>query len=130
LSRGIAGGGDPISIIVVCDGVSSSHDPSRGANAAAVSAADRFVAALTACAEPEAAMRQAVLEAHDAVCNLVATGADPVARPLTTIVAALVRPGAVTVGWAGDSRAYVLAGDGRLLTRDDSWVNAVVERAR
>jgi serine/threonine protein phosphatase PrpC len=128
LSRGIAGGGDPVSIIVVCDGVSSSYDPARGASAAAAAAADSLVAALAARAEPEAAMRQAVIVAHDAVCNLVPTGADPVARPLTTIVAALVRPGAVTVSWAGDSRAYVLAGDGRLLTRDDSWVNMVVER--
>ena len=128
LSRGITGDGVPISIIVVCDGVSSSHDPARGANTAAVAAAGSLVAALAVGAEAGAAMRQAVLEAQDAGCSLVPAGVDPVSRPLTTIVAALVRPGAVTVGWTGDSRAYVLAGDGRLLTRDDSWVNWVVER--
>src|SRR6185295_8781363 len=43
----------------------------------------------------------------------------------TTIVAALVSGNLMTVGWAGDSRCYLIR-EGKLsqLTRDDSWVSA------
>jgi serine/threonine protein phosphatase PrpC len=43
----------------------------------------------------------------------------------TTVVAAVVSGNLMSVGWAGDSRAYLLRG-GVLtqLTRDDSWVSA------
>jgi PPM family protein phosphatase len=43
----------------------------------------------------------------------------------TTVVAALVKDDLLTVGWAGDSRCYLVR-DGQLtqLTRDDSWVSA------
>jgi serine/threonine protein phosphatase PrpC len=43
----------------------------------------------------------------------------------TTIVAALVSGNLMTVGWAGDSRCYLIR-NGALtqLTRDDSWVSA------
>jgi serine/threonine protein phosphatase PrpC len=43
----------------------------------------------------------------------------------TTLVAALVSEGTLTVGSAGDSRCYMVR-DGKLsqLTRDDSWVSA------
>jgi protein phosphatase len=43
----------------------------------------------------------------------------------TTVVAALVSDGVLTLGSAGDSRCYLLRG-GKLtqLTRDDSWVSA------
>jgi PPM family protein phosphatase len=41
----------------------------------------------------------------------------------TTIVAALVEKGVLTVGHVGDSRLYLLAEDGlKPLTRDDSWM--------
>ena len=41
----------------------------------------------------------------------------------TTIVAALVRDGCLSVAHVGDSRLYVFAGNRlRLLTRDDSWI--------
>jgi PPM family protein phosphatase len=48
-------------------------------------------------------------------------------RPLATVVAALADPGTATIGWVGDSRAYLLTHAGTQLTRDDSWVNWVVE---
>jgi protein phosphatase len=43
----------------------------------------------------------------------------------TTTVAGLVSGNVMTIGWAGDSRCYLLRG-GKLtqLTRDDSWVSA------
>lgn len=109
-----------VSILVVCDGVSTSHNAALGAKTAVAAAAESLSASLATREEAEAAMRTAILAAHDAVCRLVPAGADVAERPLTTIVAALARPGAVTIGWAGDSRAYLLGDGGRQLTRDDS----------
>lgn len=128
LLRSTTVGGIQVSILVVCDGVSTSHDPALGAKTAAAAAADSLSAHLATGEDAEKAMRTAILEAHDAVCRLVPAGTDVVDRPLTTIVTALARAGSVTIGWAGDSRAYFLARGGRQLTRDDSWVNWVVER--
>jgi serine/threonine protein phosphatase PrpC len=128
LLRSTTVGGIQVSILVVCDGVSTSHDPALGAKTAAAAAADSLSAHLATGEDAEKAMRTAILEAHDAVCRLVPAGADVADRPLTTIVTALARAGSVTIGWAGDSRAYFLARGGRQLTRDDSWVNWVVER--
>ena len=128
LLRSTTVGGIQVSILVVCDGVSTSHDPALGAKTAAAAAADSLSAHLATSGDAERAMRTAILEAHDAVCRLVPAGADVADRPLTTIVTALARAGSVTIGWAGDSRAYFLARGGRQLTRDDSWVNWVVER--
>jgi PPM family protein phosphatase len=43
----------------------------------------------------------------------------------TTVVAAVVSENLMTVGWAGDSRCYLLrSGVLTPLTRDDSWVSA------
>ena len=47
--------------------------------------------------------------------------------PSTTVVAALVVGGRLTVGWLGDSRAYWIDAHGaRALTEDHSWMNQVV----
>ena len=127
LSRSTVGG-IQTSILVVCDGVSTSHDAALGAKTAAATAAESLLACLSAGEEAEKAMRTAIRGAHDAVCRLVSAGADVADRPLTTIVAAVARAGSVTIGWAGDSRAYFLVRGGRQLTWDDSWVNWVVER--
>jgi serine/threonine protein phosphatase PrpC len=78
--------------------------------------------------DPKALMRAAILAGHQAACALMAPGTESDHRPLTTIVAALAASGTATIGWVGDSRAYLLTGTGKLLTRDDSWVNWVVER--
>jgi protein phosphatase len=43
----------------------------------------------------------------------------------TTVVAAVVSNDLMTVGWAGDSRCYLIRGGALTqLTRDDSWVSA------
>jgi serine/threonine protein phosphatase PrpC len=72
-------------------------------------------------------MGTAILAGHEAICALMPAGTSSDDRPLTTIVAALVNSNTVTIGWVGDSRAYLLTGAAKLLTRDDSWVNWVVE---
>lgn len=120
--------GAPVSVLVVCDGVSTSHNPALGSAKAAETAACSLMAGLANGQDASAVMVAAILDAHRAVCGLVPAGIADASRPLTTIVAAIVRLTGVTVGWAGDSRAYLLSGKPRLLTRDDSWVNWVVER--
>lgn len=52
---------------------------------------------------------------------------DGIYGPETTIVVALVQDKTVTIGWVGDSRAYILNQDKQdLLTIDDSWIELVV----
>ena len=72
-------------------------------------------------------MRDAITESGKAVAQLPKddSSEDPAS---TTIVAALVRDRAVTVGWLGDSRAYWIGAEGgaRQLTADHSWLNEVV----
>jgi PPM family protein phosphatase len=119
--------GRAIAILVVCDGVSSSRDPARGSATAARVAADALLAGVRNCPHPDQLMHAAILDAHAAVAALVPASAGD-NRPLTTIVAALVDQTIVTVGWAGDSRAYVLGTASRALTRDDSWCNWAIER--
>jgi serine/threonine protein phosphatase PrpC len=118
----------PFAALVVCDGVSTSHDPARGAAAAAEATAQHLLIGAMTGSDPKELMRAAILAGHEAICGLMPAGTPSDQRPLTTIVAALAGKGPATIGWVGDSRAYVLSGAGKLLTRDDSWVNWVVER--
>jgi protein phosphatase len=61
-----------------------------------------------------------VLESSHASADLAGMG--------TTIVAAVVQDGRLSVAHVGDSRLYLWAqGRLRLLTRDDSWIAAVLE---
>jgi serine/threonine protein phosphatase PrpC len=116
------------SILVVCDGVSTSQNPALGSGVAAEAAANSLSKSVAAGLDSKEMMWAAVRDAHAAVCDLMPAGTEGSDRPLTTIVAALVRADIATIGWAGDSRAYLLSSGGKLLTRDDSWVNWVVER--
>jgi serine/threonine protein phosphatase PrpC len=117
----------PVTILVVCDGVSTSHDPALGSRRAADVAAEYLLRAAATSSDSAELMRGAILAGHAATCDIAPADADSDARPLTTIVAAFVKGGVATIGWAGDSRAYILAGSaGRLLTHDDSWVNWAV----
>jgi PPM family protein phosphatase len=121
--EGLTGGR---SILVVCDGVSSSAHPENASKVAAITAA----AALhrSAMATPTDALAGAIAEAQTAVSGLAAQS--PTNPPATTIIAALVQERAeqtiATIGWLGDSRAYwVSKNHATLLTQDDSWLNAV-----
>lgn len=117
----------PFAILVVCDGVSTSHDPALGSGTAAEATAQSLLHGVAAGKAPKELMRGAILAGHEATCELMPAGTSSDDRPLTTIVAALAGCGTATIGWAGDSRAYLLTGAGKLLTHDDSWVNWVVE---
>jgi serine/threonine protein phosphatase PrpC len=124
---------DPAYVLVVCDGVSQARDAQQAAQTAAEVARGRLLEAVRANLEPTAAMHQAILAAHVAVCALPddqASSHNPSKNqpPGCTIVAALVRDGHATIGWVGDSRAYRFAPDlMQLLTHDHSWFNAVVD---
>jgi protein phosphatase len=69
-------------------------------------------------------IRTAIKLANERVFK-AAAGNEECAGMGTTVVAALVADDVLTVGWAGDSRCYILR-DRKLvqLTRDDSWVSA------
>ena len=116
-----------VKILVVCDGVSSSQDAASASRAAATAALD----SMKASKEPaEQRLRDAVRAAWRGVAELPYTMSegDP---PSTTFVAALVEGNCATVAWAGDSRAYWLAGgSSRQLTVDDSWLNDTVAEGR
>jgi serine/threonine protein phosphatase PrpC len=124
--------GERWSILVVCDGVSSSTNAGAAAALACKTACDalaHFARSGDVALEPGTmAVAQAIRAAHVAVCAqpLEVAGDDP---PGTTIVASLVWRQRLTVGWVGDSRAYWVSESGaELLTHDHSWVNEAVAR--
>lgn len=117
-------------VAVVCDGVSQSRDADQAAAAAAPIVCQALLRAVSAPApnDLEAAMREALGRAHAAVAALAQS--DPVAAdaPASTIVAALVQKQEAVLGWLGDCRAYwITSTEARLLTKDHSWVNEVVD---
>lgn len=72
-------------------------------------------------------MRAAVQAAQSAVAAVPYLRTDPGDPPETTLVAVLRRRREVTVGWVGDSRAYLVGPAGvRQLTEDHSWLNEVM----
>jgi len=110
-------------ILVVCDGVSSSQSAARASQAAADAAAASLTLALEAgSGDLGRAMTEAVAAARAAVSVIPHqpwAGKDP---PSTTLVAAAIADGRVTVGWVGDSRAYFVGPAGTWqLSSDDTW---------
>ncbi|RKR85987.1 serine/threonine protein phosphatase PrpC [Micromonospora pisi] len=111
-------------VAVVCDGVSSSPDADAAANVAADTAIDTLLRALGEDTPPDVATVAAFRAAARAVATLgrsTATGDAPSCTFVSAVVGADLR---VTVGWAGDSRAYwvdeALPGAPECLTVDDS----------
>jgi serine/threonine protein phosphatase PrpC len=124
--------GEPFSVLVVCDGVSSSTFADQASKLASQVARDelaRFASSGNIANMPiEGAVRDAIRAAHVAVCTSDIDYGDG-APPGTTIVAALVYRKTLTVGWLGDSRAYWVSDDAaELCTTDHSWMNEAVER--
>jgi serine/threonine protein phosphatase PrpC len=112
-------------VLVVCDGVSNSARPDEAA----------AVAAATACAALQESLRgggpialEAALRAADAaVAAIPYTRTDAEELPESTIVAAVRHGRTLSVGWLGDSRAYLITPHGGVqLTEDHSWLTEVV----
>ena len=118
---------DQASILVVCDGVSSSHDANRASQLAAKTVCEQLMT-LIASRSPETALKAAIEQAQLAVSQLAnASDSEP---PSTTIVAVVVKDQVATIASLGDSRAYWIDSSDSLiskqLTEDDSWLNQVV----
>ena len=124
-----------LSIIVVCDGVTSAPHSDRAALAASRAAcsyltgvslpAPTKAAAKSVAAEVSYwtdALQAATTEANGAAVGVAHTLGDPAEPPSCTYVAAVVADSLITVAWCGDSRAYWLpdAGSARQLTVDHS----------
>jgi serine/threonine protein phosphatase PrpC len=129
-------------VMVVCDGVSTSAQPAKAAQAAAEATLRHLVAALgLGHSNHEQAMKEAVNVAQSAVCRVPYEpdgegparpgGEGPVedqGPPATTLVAAMLLNGRVTLGWVGDSRAYFVGpGEAWQLSHDDTWLEEVVQ---
>jgi serine/threonine protein phosphatase PrpC/predicted nucleic acid-binding Zn ribbon protein len=124
--------GERWTVLVVCDGVSSSSHAEQASAIASKTACDalaHFARTGDVALEPGAnAVAQAIRAAHVAVCAQIveSAGDDP---PGTTIVVGLVWRRRLTVGWIGDSRAYWISDTGaELLTEDHSWANEAIAR--
>ncbi|WP_405872660.1 MULTISPECIES: PP2C family serine/threonine-protein phosphatase [unclassified Streptomyces] len=128
--------GSPVSVAIVCDGVSSATRPDEASLAAARAANESVLAALPRGTHPQQAMHDAIVAASHAVNALA--GEPATARehsphqnaPACTIVGSIVTSGLLVVGWVGDSRAYWIPVDRSSpparLTEDDSWAAQMV----
>lgn len=124
MALGVAG---EVTVLVVCDGVSSAPDSDVASQAAATAARDVLVAGAAGVAPGDAGAWSRLLvdaghraddAARDAVDDAVARQ-DP---PSCTFVAAVASPSLLVAGWLGDSRVYWLpdAGTPEQLSEDDS----------
>ncbi|QFZ20004.1 PP2C family serine/threonine-protein phosphatase [Saccharothrix syringae] len=112
--------------VVVCDGVASSERAEQASQTAVDTAVDVLLTGLQSGADAEAATADAVTAANGAVARLARPEAAEVA-PSCTFVSAVVTDDSATVGWVGDSRAYLVAGTGAArLTTDDTWAAQLV----
>lgn len=112
--------------VVVCDGVASSERAERASQTAVDTAADVLLTGLQSGMDAEKSMGDAVVAANDAVSRLARPEAAEVA-PSCTFVSAVVTDESATVGWVGDSRAYLVAAGGAArLTTDDTWAAQLV----
>ncbi|MFY7064545.1 PP2C family protein-serine/threonine phosphatase [Nocardiopsis changdeensis] len=116
---------------VVCDGVSSSPRSDEASRITAETGATVLAEQVRRGVDAREATGVAMTRAAEAVAAIADS---PSSAPACTFVSAVVDPaaGTVTIGWVGDSRAYWLSGGpsssgSALLTRDDSWSEAMVQ---
>jgi len=126
-----------VTVVSVCDGVSSSRDPHVASGTAARTGVDTCLAELAGNRPADGAARAGLAAAARAVCDLAVDDSD---APSCTSVSAIVLADtdgrvAITVANVGDSRAYWLSADlesdeatpSQRLTVDDSYAQALVE---
>nr|WP_261676261.1 PP2C family serine/threonine-protein phosphatase [Streptomyces lusitanus] len=129
--------GAPVSVAVVCDGVSSATRPDEASLAASRAANASLLDALPRGTHPQQAMHEAILAASEAVDALAGEQLSEAREhapqqnaPACTIVGAVVTAGLLVVGWVGDSRVYWIPVDrsapAARLTEDDSWAAQMV----
>ncbi len=121
-------------VLVVCDGVSTSPDSDVASLAAAEAAVRTAVEHLAAGAWAREATEDALVAAVTAADHAVAATAEGApgtadGPPSCTLAAAVVGPGEVVAASVGDSRVYWLPDRGPAvqLTRDDSWAAEQLE---
>lgn len=119
-------------ILVVCDGVSSSESAALASHVAAETALASLTRTLPLGeSKLEQSMSVAVADAQDAVCAIPHNAGGAKDPPSTTLVAAVIRDGHVTLGWVGDSRAYFVGAAGAWqLSQDDTWAAEEVALGR
>ncbi|MFJ4618090.1 PP2C family serine/threonine-protein phosphatase [Streptomyces sp. NPDC088812] len=128
--------GTPVSVAIVCDGVSSATRPDDASLAASRVASRSLLTALPQGTHPQQAMHDAIVAASHAVNALAeepATAREHAPHqnaPACTLVGAVVTAGLLVVGWVGDSRVYWVPADRGApparLTEDDSWAAQMV----
>jgi PPM family protein phosphatase len=122
LTAGVAAG---TSILLVCDGVSSSGMAIQASSFAVNHTTDVAEANLQAGQPATAAILDAIAQTQLQIQkNLPGNpGKEP---PSSTLVSAIVQGQKATIAWVGDSRAYWIDEDPKLLSQDHSWMNEVV----
>lgn len=118
-------GNGPAVVAVVCDGVASVQRGDEAAQAAARTATETLLRALSNTSDLQQATGDAVRCAADAVAALAYTRNGVTkpssiggGAPSSTYVSAVVTADQVVVGWVGDSRAYWLGENPSCLTTD------------
>ncbi|MBO0820887.1 MAG: protein phosphatase 2C domain-containing protein [Nocardiopsaceae bacterium] len=119
-------GDGPVTVAVVCDGVSSAPR----ANEASLAGARAAIRVLLKGARTGEDHQELSVSAAHAAGRALAPLAGPAGNPAATYTAAIITPEEVTVSWLGDSRVYWLSADtpskSQCLTTDDSLAEEVV----
>src|SRR5262249_9516310 len=127
--------GTTYSILVISDGVSTSRRSHIAARAACIAGRDAILSELRAGNKDlESCLRTAVNAAQKAVLSVSASDSPATSGrrkrpPQAVFMAAIAGGGRSALVWLGDCRAYLLprGGGARLLTKDHSWINLLVE---
>jgi len=118
---------DGVVIMVVADGVSSSHSASFASKTVT-----QIIFDILKNSEEfsEELMKKAIEKANEKMKNLLTLLGNKKApkKAETTVVAVMRKNAEVITGWVGDSRAYAVGKNKVIqITEDDSWCNKVVK---